>query len=123
MSEFRFSLHLLNRSSHPLPKAISNAITDDCRVDIPDQTAFVLVVDKVESIARPGLLDLPDVLLESHLQKASAKKAHIDLIATHLSLRLDDNLLDEGFVLPQVHVIDMSQGHPSPAVSCHSRAK
>ena len=93
------------------------------RINVPDKPTLVLVVDKVESIARPGLLDLPNVLLESHLQKASAKKAHTDLIATHLSLRLDNNLLDEGFVLPQVHVIDMSQGHPSPAVSCHSRAK
>lgn len=39
-----------------------------CQVCLPYQTTLVLIVDEVQGIIRPCLLDLPDVLLKSHLR-------------------------------------------------------
>jgi len=61
--EFRFSLHLLKRSSQPLRKHQESASEGDATVYIPDQTTLVLIVYKIESIACPGFLDLFNVLL------------------------------------------------------------
>jgi hypothetical protein len=61
--EFKFSLHLLKRSSQPLRNYQETACEGDATVYIPDQTTLVLIVYKIESIACPGFLDLLNVLL------------------------------------------------------------
>ena len=62
-NEFRFSLHLLKRSSQPLKKYQESVSEGDATADVPDQATFVLIVDKIESVVGPGFLDLLDVLL------------------------------------------------------------
>jgi hypothetical protein len=62
-NEFRFSLHLLKRSSQPLRKHQESVPEGDVTVYVPDQTTLVLIVNKIESVARPGFLDMFDVLL------------------------------------------------------------
>lgn len=40
---------------------------DGENIYVPDKTTLVLVVDQVERVVSPNLLDLPDILLQSHL--------------------------------------------------------
>ena len=57
---------MLKRSSQPL-KALVNRDSGNVTIYLPDQTALVLVIDKVKSVVGPRFLDLLDIVLQSHL--------------------------------------------------------
>ena len=57
---------MLKRSSQPL-KALVNRDSGNVTIYLPDQTALVLVIDKVKSVVGPRFLDLLDIILQGHL--------------------------------------------------------
>ena len=94
----------------------------DGYIRIPDKPTLILVVHKVESVIRPCLLDLPNVLLESHLMQTLMAGRKV-MSATYFSLRLNDDFLDEVLVLTQIHVIHMAESHPERILSCSMRGE
>lgn len=66
---------------------------------VPNQTAFILIVYQIQSIACPNLFHLLDVFLQRHL-----------------SLRLNNDLLDLRLVSLEIEVIHMAQRHPDESI-------
>ncbi len=72
-------------------------------VPAANETSLVLVVDEVERIARPRLLHLRMPITRQLYSTAPVKGAvttHLldEFLKRHLSLRLDDNVADDGLV-------------------------
>ena len=67
VNEFKFSLHLLNRSSQPLSIVVKLDIEYKKVFHSPDKTTFVLIINEIEGIGCPNFSDVFDVLLQSHL--------------------------------------------------------
>ena len=89
-SEFKCSPHLLNRSSHPLVASVDrHPILVIYSLDEP---TFVLVVDHVQRIRSPGLLDLLD-----------------EFFQRHLTLSLRDDLFDKSLVSLEIQVVHLSK--------------
>ena len=67
-NEFKFSLHLLNKSSQPLQNTIRMSMNAGVKhMYVPDQATFILIVDEIECVVGPNFLHLFDILLECHL--------------------------------------------------------
>ena len=69
VNEFKFSLHLLNKSSHPLSPDVKLDIEYKKGFHSPDKTAFVLIINEIEGIGCPNFPDVFDILLQSHLDR------------------------------------------------------
>ena len=67
VNEFKFSLHLLNKSSQPLSIVVKLGIEYKKVSHSPDKTTFVLIINEIEGIGRPNFPDVFDVLLQSLL--------------------------------------------------------
>jgi hypothetical protein len=68
-----------------------------------DETAFVLVIDEIERVRCPSLLDLLD-----------------ELFQCHFTLCLHHYLFDQAFVPFQVQVVYLTEGHAA-RLAPHSR--
>ena len=86
-----------------------------CIGNLLDETTLILVVNQVEGVIGPNLFDLFDVLFESHLPGRLTNGSYGGRHQTNLSLGLNDDLLDQGLIFLEIHVIDMSQCHPEVA--------
>ena len=66
-SELRFSLHFVNKSSHPLQRGSSETIEPYMPKHIPNETALVLIINEVQGIVGPGLSYLLQEFFQSEL--------------------------------------------------------
>lgn len=64
--EFKFSLHLLKRSSHPLNITVNKDPNKFNRCT-PDEATLVLIIHQIQGVASPDFLHLLDIFFESHL--------------------------------------------------------
>lgn len=98
-NEFKFSPHLVKSSSQPLLFAIaevSESTKTSAWANVLDETALVLIVDKVQRVVGPGLPDLLEVFFQRHF-------------ATSFLNNFSDGLL----VSLQIEVVHLAQGKPT----------
>lgn len=89
----------------------------------PDEPAFILVIDEIQGIACPDLLDLFDIFFERHLISCEEVVKHNKVAKRHLALSLDDNLFDETLIFLEVKVVDVAKGHTEEWLSTNVSEK